>query len=658
MSISFHASQPEDEGRLPKLPRVDLPVLELSDIPEHRPLAREALLVDALTHASLGNLHLLGESTRAALLGLGLIGEAGKPPALQVVRAGEKIVFVAHQIPADVRTLPLRVIALAVGRWGEKASCAFAQHLYDLVEVCGGGRGPKGEEFALQVRKLVLALHEDENLAVGGFGERLELALQQRLSHITLARNLQWYLTAEDYYVQREAISYLYEVGRHNSPPFLVGRRFAREQEEVRRRAEGIVTRSYKYTHSFDRFQRESRRVAQEAPSLLARFGEQCFDEAWKLKALDYNRPPGPGFLFSNVRMESLFFQGRHADNWYREAYRPYGRALEQLPKASYLLSRFCHGIFIDAPEYYLPVGEASGGRRELYGLLLANNHFTGSLDLAGLFPTRILRRKLLAACQDVRSERDDPGCDDITAPGFNLESLARECESLGLPALRLANISVAFGGAVAAYPRGSAPFYEWEAASPREHSIWQDRMGRTHHAWRALHFDDLGLEAAQLVRKRIEVLKPLQEGCRVVADAAEGLLNVLDLIHFRYDSWKCGLTPKQPDDALMLSEALEEHRVLREAEAGSHEFSVLCRVKRYDWSAAPEPLLDTHSLMLTIPNRPVRQLSLGRDSRERAAAIWRAEVMPLVARHSMWGERVESEHTLAFLPRSHVPKV
>ena len=652
MTFTFHFPHPEDNQ--PKLPKPDRGVLHIDAIPEHKRHEREALILEAIPLARHGYWELLGPATKEALFSLGLIGTKPFPVAHHTTISCDRLQAIVDALPEETRTYPIRLLAMAVERFGMHAAGTVTAHLQDLLQVCGGIETPRGEELALQIRKLIFTFVEDKHLELKTFSNLLEDVFKSRLDQFILSKNLRTYLTTTDYYAQKEALGILFEIGRHNSPPFLDARPFKREREEARNRAETIVLRCMKYNHSFDRLMCETRRLVPGRPSLLARFGEANFEEAWRLKALDHNRSPGPGFFFNGAKMDSLFFDGRQAARWYASAYQAYGNAFEQLPKVGYLASRLAHVVFCDAPQYWLPVSEEQDGRKELYCALLANDHFTGSFDLAGLFPLKLVRRHIISSLEELQANEEDADVRDVCDPGFNIESLTRDCERAGLPALDLANISVAFGGAVAAYPRGSAPYYSWEPTLPVTSTLWTDARGRVHHAWRARHHDGEGFAKVQLRRKREQLLKPLAEGCRVVADAAEGLLNILDLIMFRYDAFKSGLLPSQLSQSLMLREALDHHRALRETGAKEHEYSCLCLVDRYDWSATPELLLDTHSLKLHLPGGGVRELSSEPSARERIEALWEREVLNHLRTYQD-GVHQETQKTLLFLPRHHV---
>lgn len=655
MTISFHFPHNDDDQ--PKLPDFNRPIIHLDSVPAEDTKARRQLLLEALPLADSGHWQLLGDSTKQELANLGLVARVELPPHLRTTAAFSRLVTVLKALPDDAAEYAFSVLGQAVTRFGSNATATVTLHLVALLDVCRSNSTSPKEEFAMAVRKLALAFYEDSNLILNSFDTLLEDALQSRLNKTVLSKNLMTYLTTKDYYHQKEALQILFEIGRHNSPPFLEGRRFRKQREEVRHRAETIVTRSYKFTHNFDRFLCEARRVDPAKPSLMARFGEECFDEAWRLKALDKNRSPGPGMLLKAPRAESLFFGGRQADGWYKEAYAPYGDALKQFPTSSFLVCRAGFFVFNDAPQYSLPVGALESGEREPYCAAFMNNHLTGGFELAGLLPVRIVRRHIIRSLEEMRGTDDDEGVADVTAPGFNFDSLAREAQWEHIPALRLANISVAFGGAVAAYPVGWEPYYGWEPVWGEAGRLWQDGLGRIHHAWRALEFEDgdeiLGKSA--ITRKRIEALRPLGEGCKVVANAAEGFLNLLDMFMFRYDAWKCGLTPGQGSTALMLKEALGEHRARREQGASPDQYSVLCLAHRYDWSAEPMPLLDTHSLSLHLPDgkAPVT-LSIDPHGRERAEAIWHQHIVRQFCNFQD-GMRHETDRTLVFLPRSHV---
>jgi hypothetical protein len=654
MTLSFHFPHNEDDQ--PKLPDLNRSVIHLDSVPAEDTKARRQLLLEALPLAHQGYWHLLGDSTKRELSTLGLVGKVELPPHLITTAAFDRLLHVLERLPKDAAEYAFSVIEQVVARFGSNATATVTIHLMELQGVCRSSSANPKEEFAMGVRKLALALHEDDNLGLKSFDSLLEDALRARVDKTILNKNLMLYLTTKDYYPQKEALQILFEIGRHNSPPFLEGRRFKKQREEVRHRAETIVSRTYKFTHNFGRFLCETKRVSPDQPSLLARFGEENFDEAWRLKALDKNRSPGPGVLLKSPHVESLFFGGRQADGWYKQAYAPYGDALKQFPKASFLVSRAGFFVFNDAPQYSLPVGDLSLGAREPYCAAFMNNHLTGGFELAGMLPVRIVRRHIIRSLEDMRASDDDGGVADVTAPGFNFDSLAREAMCEKLPALRLANISVAFGGAVAAYPAGSQPYYAWEPVWGEGGRLWQDGLGRIHHAWRALEFDagDETRGKSAITRRRIEALKPLGEGCKVVADAAEGFLNLLDLFMFRYDAWKCGLTPRQGSNALMLSEAFTEHRVRREQGAARDDFSILCLANRYDWSADPVPVLDTHDLSLRLPTGTAVSLSIEPHGRERAEALWERHIVRQFC-NFYEGMQQETERTLVFLPRNHV---
>lgn len=653
MDVTFHFRRDDDE---PKLPERNREVLHLDAIPANNPAARLQLIVEAIPLVHYGYWDLLGNSTTERLSQLGLIRLVPGRENFDTTPAFDRLKQVIDALPSDAKSYAIRAVELGVERGNLGTSLTVCQHMLDTLSVVRGSRSERREELAMVIRKLVLAFVEDATLHVGTFDGSIEKVLGKRYDRWLLSRSLMDYLTTTEYYQQKEALGYLFEVGRHNSPPFLMGRRFKKDVEEVRHRAETIVARSYKFTMNFDRLLCEARRTRPDQPSLLARFGEQCFEESWRVKALDKNRPPGPGFLLRMPSVDKLFFGGRQAAEWYKEAYKSYGQAFTQLASTSYLIMRSGYFVFNTDPIFSLPVDHVATGLREPYCGVFLNNHLSPSFDLAGMLPVRIVRRHIKWSLEGLRSTEDDPEIKDVTSPGFTFESLARESEAEGLPALRLANISVAFGGAVAAYPKSSKPFYDWEPRSETGLSLWQDGLGRVHHAWRARDYDGYAekLSRRELGKKRIEILAPLGEGCRLVATAAEGFLNLMDMFMWRYDAWKCGVVPGQVDPAFMLREALADHRALRERNAPESDYPVLCLVDKYDWSAKPEAVLDVYNLNLFLKDGGMKQLSASPSALERAESLWEVHAMPRAIAF-VDGMRQETEKSFAFLPRSHV---
>ena len=653
MTISFNSLPPDDQPQFPDRYRA---AIHINSVPVHDQEAQAALILEALPYAANSYWRALGPSTKDTLVSMGLLKRAELPQHFTHTENLKRLLRIVEWGPEQTHNYAVRAVMLATQRFGSNAASSVTQHVIDLLEVAWDSNSIGKANFLMSMRKLVLLFIEDRNLGLNTFEEMLQTVFEQRRFRTAVDNNLVTYLTTTDPYAQQLAGGFLYQFGAHNSPPFLGGERFEKASKEAQQRAETIVTRSLKYVLNFDRFSAEARRIRGEDSSLLAKFGEASFEEAWRMKASNINQTPGSGLLLASPRMDRLFFGGRQGAAWYKEAYGSYGGAVEQFSGVSIVAMRAGWIVFHGAPQYSLPVEKVSGGRMEPYCLFLANNHFTGGLELSALLPVRIVRRHIMSSLEEFRPACDDPGVLDACVPGFNLESLAQESKAAGLPPLMLANLSVAFGGAVAAYPKGSAPYYEWEPAKEDATDLWQDALGRVHHAWRAMEFDSCyeAMSAEQITEARIKLLAPLAEGCEIVATAAEGLLNMLDLFMFRYDAWKCGLTPGQTNSRLMLHESYRQHKILRARAAKESEYSCLCLVDRYAWSEKPQLLIDTHSMELQIIGARKKTLPSEQGRLKIAEQLWDRHVLPHIS-ETLTGVWSETNKTLMFLPREHV---
>lgn len=192
-------------------------------------------------------------------------------------------------------------------------------------------------------------------------------------------------------------------------------------------------------------------------------------------------RPEEDSIFEAEIPKKSFFGKSNwQTDNQHK--FSKLGDALPQFPKAHFVFLR--GAIIVSHPDrrYCLPVGPRSAGRKEHFCLVIANDHFTGGLDTCALIPSKVLQERIFKSCYTAASVKDSIYPDDLTNPGFCVESLIKDArESYVLPSLRLTNISPLFGGLSSAYPYGSEPFYSFE---PDIHNVWKDGLGRVHHAY------------------------------------------------------------------------------------------------------------------------------------------------------------------------------
>jgi hypothetical protein len=563
------------------------------------------------------------------------------------------------RLSLEDRALAIQTLISAHESAGQTGARYAAVHIGDLSSALKREALGNSDVLVAHIRKLLLNFVESKNLSINTNTNTLWATLEEREKLILLSRAIMIHFTTSDAHEQQRTQRYLSDTGRHNDVPFLDAPMFHQDRLETRERSRTIITRAMKHgLYLFDRLSIESRRPHADIPCLLHTFGKAAFDDCRRIHSTNNERTPGAGFYLSGPRTEKLFFSDKNVTTSYSEAYGSYGRALAQFGDATFIAMRGGMIVLHRAEEYRLPTHEMTDQkgdfvRTEPYCLFIANDHFAGSIELAALLPVRVIQKHIMPSLDLSEHGTDDPPPVDVSLPGFNLETLAKSAFELGAPPLMLANISTAFGGMVAAYPKGSSPYYLWEPERGSAGPLWQDAMGRVHHAWyvRSSDMFRYGMSQSLASRVRIEMLRPLVEGCNKVATAAEGLLNLLDLFMFRYDAWKCDLTPGSTGTPRMLRETLQWHRSLKAKNAHQSAYPILCKVDRYDWSAPPVPLIDTFSLETSTGDGKTRLLPA---SLERGEIFWKEYVTHQFTNlHS--GSRHESNQTLVFLPRNLV---
>jgi hypothetical protein len=615
------------------------------------------LIIDALPVIERKEWRMLTRSSKDLMSSLGLIDRPSSSWRYYPTKEFHDFQSLIETLPRDAKLLGARALLHLTERFGSDAAATSIVHLRSVAEWFKDKSSAPGHATVDAYRKLVLALLEDRNLQQRAFEKgTLAEVLGRRLSLVKLDSQLVRYVATKDPTEQRTTRTFLYEAGGHNDLPFLDGEPFQEARRVVKEKAISTALRSYKYVFNFDRFSGETRRAGPGTESVLAKFGEECFEDCRAVFGSSIERTPGRGYYLSNPRMEQLFFSKLLKDGTYARSYAHYGKALEQFPDATFFFLRGGIVVYHPALDYCLPVGSAAPTqRKERFTLFLANNHFSGGYELAGLFPISVLKNYLMPSVQPLAPTLDDPTPRDISLPGFNFTTLVEACEKAGLPAIMLANISTVFGGSVAGYPKNSEPFYGWEPERDKAGSLWRDALGRVHHAWYLLG-EDMLFSAAARKNRYIELLRPLGEGCHKVADVAKGLFDILDLFMARYDAWKCDLVPSESLSPRMLVEAYLWHDKLQERNAPIDSYPLLCLTHRYDWTRSPEVILDTARLEMFLGDG--RRLALPSRSRgegpvERSA--WMKYVMPRIA--DKIGKRgfAENDSTLTLLPREYV---
>ena len=618
-----------------------------------------SLLAESLPWLAAGRWRAFDTSTKVALANLGLI--IRPPMATRFITTFEfdALYRGVSRLSLEDRTLAIQTLLAAHESAGGIGSRCAAVHIGDLSGGLKRHELGNSDVLVANIRKLLLHFAESKNLGNTTDTESLWDALEEREKLILLSRAVLIHFTTSDPQEQQQTQHYLSQTGRHNDVPFLDSPQFQDARLETRERSRTIITRAMKHgLYLFDRLSIESRRPHAAIPCLLQTFGKEAFEDCRRIHSTNNERTPGAGFYLSGPRPDKLFFDGHNLATTYSEAYGTYGKALGQFADATFIAMRGGIIVLHRGEEYRLPTHELTDQKgnfvsTEPYALFIANDHFAGSIELAALLPVKVIQKYIMPSLELSDRGADDPPPIDVSIPGFNLEALAKSAFEIGAPPLMLANISTAFGGMVAAYPKGSTPYYLWEPEREKASSIWQDAMGRVHHAWyvRSSELLRYGMTQMQASRLRIEMLRPLVDGCNRVATAAEGLLNLLDLFMFRYDAWKCDLTPQSTGTPRMLREALHWHHSLKAKNAPESAYPILCKVDRYDWSAPAVPLLDTCSLETSTGDGKTRLLP---SSLERGEIFWKEYVTHQFT-NLHGGSRHESNQTLVFLPRNLV---
>jgi hypothetical protein len=630
--------------------------LDASKIPADNQNARAQLIIDALPIVHRGEWRLLSRSSKELLASTGLI--ARPPGSWRYFPTSECIHFesLVDRLPKDGKLLATHALLLLTDRFGSKAAEPTAMHL-ELLEIWFEEHSTAPDNATIGAyRKLVLALQEERNLNLSAFqGKSVDEVLNRRLSRVKVDSQLLTYLTTKDPEEMKRASAYLYNEGAHNDLPFLSGDRFKEARREVKDKAVATATRSFKYAFNFDRLSGETRRAGLREECLIAKFGLDCFEDCRAVFGSSIERTPGRGYYLSNPRAEKLFSPELVADGSYAQSYHHYGRALDQFPDTTYLFLRGAIVVYNPSLMYRLPVGpKLPSQRREHYALFLANDHFSGGHELAALLPIKVLQQHLMPCLQELTPAPEDPLPKDISMPGFNLETLVQACNRAGLPPIMLANISTVFAGNVAGYPKRSEPFYTWEPEREKAGSEWEDALGRIHYAWYVRERSDSSNKKTR-TEQNIEKLRPLGEACHEVADVAKGLLDLLDLFTARYDAWKCDLVPSESLSPRMLVEAYTWHTTLRERNAPTDAFPLVCVAHRYDWTKPPQVVLDTQTLEIVLDNGQRWALPpKTRGAGPVELSAWMKHVMPKIADRIGEGGFAERETTLVLLPREY----
>jgi hypothetical protein len=619
--------------------------------------AQAQFIVDALPLVDRNEWKLLTRSSKELLNSAGLIARQKPGWRYYATNACENLQGLIATLPLDAKLLGARALLLLTERFGPEVAGVSIGHLRSLA-TWFHEKSPAPDNATVDAyRKLVLALLEERNLEQRAFdGGSLAEVLGRRLSRVKLESQLVRYVASQDPEEQRATREYLHQDGGHNDLPFLDGAQFREARRAVKDKAISTALRGYKYAFNFDRFSGETRRAGPGSNSVLANFGVDCFEDCRAVFGTAIERTPGRGCYLSAPSMEKLFFPKFLKDGTYARGYAHYGNALEQFPDASFFFLRGAIVVHHPSLDYCLPVGPAVPvQRKERYTLFIANNHFSGGYDLVALIPVVVLKNYLMPCLQSLTPTSDDRVPQDISVPGFNVTTLVEACEKAGMPAIMLANISTVFGGSVAGYPKSSQPFYGWEPERERANSLWQDALGRVHHAW---YVRGDGLISDEAARKQhyIDLLRPLGEGCHKVANVAKGLFDLLDLFMARYDAWKCDLTPTESLSPRMLAEAYRWHDKLRERNAPADAYPLLCFAHRYDWTRSPEVILDTATLELFLGDGKRMELpprTRGEGPIERSA--WMKYVMPRIADKVGKRDFAEKDSTLVLLPREYV---
>jgi len=647
-----------DATNLPASPLLDL--IDASTLPLGNDHAAAELLTRAVQTLAAHRPELLSHATRELLAKSGLLSGLDSHP-LPTPPFPYFSQLLDHLLP-DAQVLASRALYMLTSRHGPSVAESVVAHMTQIAAWCHDFLSSHPELLVTIMRKLVLALREDRDLGIGDFSvENLESSLTRRCEEIQLHTLLRSYLVA----TEKDQLDSLYRIiklnGKPNDKPFLRNDTFEGERAAVQKAARTVAIRTWRHSFKFSRYSGETRHLAPHVDPLLLQFGKDAFDEASPIFASSIDKTPGRGFFLSGPCPEQLFFHWPQMRSEYESCYRAYGRAVAEFSEASFCFLRNAVIVHHPSQSYELPVGPATLGRRMPYALYIENDHFSGGYEHAALLPWQVVSQNIapsLSAPQ-LKPRGREPA--DITAPGFNLHSLIRECERIGFPPIMLANISTVFGGSVAGYPKGSDPFFTWE--SQISAFDWDfDALGRLHYLRYAKTLADphwpapaSPLSPEETAERRAQALAKLGEGCHLVADAAIGLFNLLDLCIARYDAWKCDLTPAAQHIPRMLAAAYTHHKHLKGGNTAEKDDLVLCRADRYDWNIAPQIVFDTRTLEL-FSERGAR-IAFPQDYAKitnRELSAWSKHVGAQLAHQTDSGALEETRNTLILLPREH----
>ena len=424
------------------------------------------LLASSLDHLDHGHWSSFDVSTKRILDDLRLITLSQSESRYQTTREFTELYNAIEDLPFDGKVLAMRALMAAHEQFESRGASSTALHIGSFSSALREHFGNESNLLMTHLRKLTLAFIENRHLELNAFGDMLGKNLEERSLQTLLSHTLLTHFTTQDAEEQKSTLQYLRDEGQHNDVPFLDHVRYESDRREARERSRNVITRSFKYgLYAFDRLSCETRRPSRDTPSLFHNFGKETFEDCFQLYTSNNDRTPGAGYYLSGVKLDKLFFSNKRSKKAYEGSFATYGKAFEQFPDTTFFFMRGGIVVFHRGPEYRLPIASDvdEHGRykqTEPYCLCIANDHFTGGLELAALLPAKIVQRYIMPAIQ-FDGARPEPGSHpDLAQPGFNLDSLAKRSLEAGLPPLMLANISTGFGGMVAAYPKGSEPYY------------------------------------------------------------------------------------------------------------------------------------------------------------------------------------------------------
>ncbi|HMO01551.1 MAG TPA: hypothetical protein PKD37_05330 [Oligoflexia bacterium] len=398
--------------------------------------------------------------------------------------------------------------------------------------------------------------------------------------------------------------------------------------------------------HSYTLFREltmEARRLPNGSPSLIAKFGEDCFEMVQGVHSSKIETHPGRGFLLTGPKIKKMFFLDHSSSDhlWeYKASYRYANETFEAFKETSFLLTR-SYLVVINKDDRFNVDGIN-------YSYLINNDHRIGSYDdSAFLIPTKIIERLLGKSLYNLKdgpkSGTKDLG--DSSQPVSYLD-LIRVATMAKMPPLNISSGSVLFGGMSNALPVGWEPLLAWERTDNSK--TWKDIWGHHHLAW---------LVRKTNVEDREKVLQPFADYHDLVSQVVKTYQQLTNLFFLRYGAYKNQLVPysatTQTELPLMLDYLLRWHKTGHEKGLKIRDFPVLCVLKAFQDPSNALPLVDSYNLSYyPKPSLNLSQL-LGEDDSETdlLTVFWEREIMKSVVSTN----RVETGAHLFLMGRDYL---